>query len=143
LGGSAYIIGRNLATGHSFAEGVQAAKNFVDDMLQKAKDLISAATSDPKNKDQKDPGNGKASTPARGLPPDGVSPPVSGDVKPGSASRPSEKDKGGQSLWDKNGGEWRYFPGDEYHNPHWDFNPHNAPNSAWQNVPINGLSPEK
>lgn len=60
----------------------------------------------------------------RGLPPEGVHPPVPGDLTPGPASRPSEAGKGGQSLWDKHGGEWRYFPGDKYHNPHWDFNPH-------------------
>jgi hypothetical protein len=23
----------------------------------------------------------------------------------------------GRSLWDGTGGEWRYFPGDKYHNP--------------------------
>jgi hypothetical protein len=82
--------------------------------------------------------------PARGLPPEGVSPPVSGKVTPGPASRPSEQRRGGQSLWDEKGGEWRYFPGDNYHNPHWDYNPHNLPKATpWQNVPIDNLPPVK
>lgn len=76
---------------------------------------------------------------ARGLPPEGIRPPVSGDLTPGPASRPSEVDKGGQSLWDGRGGEWRYFPGDRRHNPHWDYNPHDVPNSRWQNIQIGGL----
>jgi hypothetical protein len=79
----------------------------------------------------------------RGLPPEGVHPPVPGDLTPGPASRPSEAGKGGQSLWDKDGGEWRYFPGDKYHNPHWDFNPHNTPNAPWENLPIGDLPPVK
>jgi len=81
--------------------------------------------------------------PPRGLPPEGVEPPVAGDLTPGPASRPSEAGKGGQSLWDESGGEWRYFPGDKYHNPHWDFNPHNVPNSPWDNVPIGDQPPVK
>jgi RHS repeat-associated protein len=79
----------------------------------------------------------------RGLPPSGTKPPVEGNVTPGDASRPSEKNKGGKSLWDENGGEWRYFPEDKYHNPHWDYNPHDVPNSAWQNVPIDNKPVEK
>lgn len=79
--------------------------------------------------------------PVRGLPPEGVSPPVEGPLTPGPASRPSEAGKGGQSLWDKHGGEWRYFPGDKWHNPHWDYNGHQNPNSPWDNVPIGGLPP--
>jgi hypothetical protein len=79
--------------------------------------------------------------PARGLPPEGVHPPVSGPISPGPASRPSERNVGGQSLWDEHGGEWRYFPGDKWHNPHWDFNGHSNPNSPWDNIPINGLPP--
>jgi hypothetical protein len=83
-----------------------------------------------------------APPPIRGLPPDGVRPPVSGDLTQGPASRPSEQRRGGQSLWDDNGGEWRYFPGDKWHNPHWDYNPHNVPRgSEWQNVPIDNLPP--
>jgi hypothetical protein len=100
-------------------------------------------------KDGPAPGNGPEPPPnpqqprVRGLPPPGVSPPVAGDLTPGPASRPSEVRKGGQSLWDENGGEWRYFPGDQYHNPHWDFNPHKNPNEPWENVPIGGLPPVK
>lgn len=82
-------------------------------------------------------------TPARGLPPEGINPPVDGQCKPGPASRPSERDKGGQSLWDPNGGEWRWFPGDKWHNPHWDQNPHDTPSSPWVNVPHGGLPPVK
>ena len=66
-------------------------------------------------------------------------PPVEGEVTEGPASRPSEQEKGGKSLWDKKGGEWRYFPGDKHHNPHWDHNPHDSPNSPWENVPIGDL----
>lgn len=79
--------------------------------------------------------------PARGLPPEGVHPPIDGSLTPGPASRPSERSVGGQSLWDEHGGEWRYFPGDKWHNPHWDYNPHSNPNSPWDNIPINGLPP--
>ncbi|MBP7263999.1 MAG: RHS repeat-associated core domain-containing protein [Spirochaetia bacterium] len=79
----------------------------------------------------------------RGMPPDGVRPPVAGGVKAGPASRPSEQVKGGQSLWDQNGGEWRYFPEDNYHNPHWDYNSHASPNSPWINIQIGNLPPRK
>jgi hypothetical protein len=79
----------------------------------------------------------------RGLPPEGVAQPVEGEVKPGPASRPSERDKGGQSLWDDKRGEWRYSPEDKWHNPHWDYNPHDKPSSPWQNVPIGPLPPRK
>lgn len=74
----------------------------------------------------------------RGLPPEGVDPPVEDPAKLETrpASRPSEVQKGGQSLWDEKGGEWRYSPEDKYHNPHWDYNPHSSTNSPWQNVPI-------
>jgi hypothetical protein len=95
---------------------------------------------------KQDGGNGQAdppppAPPARGLPPEGVHPPVAGPLAPGPASRPSERSVGGQSLWDEHGGEWRYFPGDKWHNPHWDHNPHSNPNSPWDNIPINGLPP--
>ncbi|HZN78690.1 MAG TPA: hypothetical protein VFC01_03225 [Mycobacterium sp.] len=79
----------------------------------------------------------------RGLPPEGLQPPVSGTLTPGPASRPSEQRVGGQSLWDEKGGEWRYYPGNKHHNPHWDYNPHDVPNARWQNVPINNLPPVK
>lgn len=85
---------------------------------------------------------GAAGMPAsRGLPPGGVYPPVEGKVTEGPASRPSEQARGGQSLWDEKGGEWRYFPGDKYHNPHWDYNAHNTPTSPWQNIAIGDLPP--
>jgi len=61
-----------------------------------------------------------------------------------AASRPSEAAKGGQSLWDPSGGEWRYFGSDQFHNPHWDYNPWNRdPNTPWQNIPIGSLPVEK
>jgi hypothetical protein len=80
----------------------------------------------------------------RGLPPEGIDPPVSGPLTEGPASRPSERRVGGRSLWDEHGGEWRYFPGDHWHNPHWDYNPHSTSSgrgSEWDNIPINGLPP--
>ena len=83
--------------------------------------------------------------PERGLPPAGIKPPIpdADQCRPGPASRPSEREKGGKSLWDPRGGEWRYFPGDKWHNPHWDYNPHDRPASPWQNVPIGDLPPVK
>jgi len=39
--------------------------------------------------------------------------------------------------------EWRWLPGDKWHNPHWDHNPHNGPSSPWVNVPHGGLPPVK
>lgn len=80
-----------------------------------------------------------------GLPPEGIKPPIpeADQCKPGPASRPSERDKGGQSLWDPNGGEWRWFPGDKWHNPHWDHNAHDGKSSPWVNVPHGGLPPVK
>jgi len=78
--------------------------------------------------------------PARGLPPDRVHPPVGGDLTVGPASRPSEQAKGGLSLWDGKGGEWRYDPGtNQWHNPHWDYNPHDTKFSEWQNIQIGQL----
>lgn len=76
-----------------------------------------------------------------GLPPDGVHPPVEGPLTEGDPSRPSAQGRGGKSLWDHKGGEWRYFPGDKWHNPHWDYNPHTIPRSGWDNIPINGFPP--
>jgi len=74
------------------------------------------------------------------LPPDGVHPPVGGDLTVGPASRPSEQAKGGLSLWDGKGGEWRYDPGtNQWHNPHWDYNPHDTKFSEWQNIQIGQL----
>jgi hypothetical protein len=45
----------------------------------------------------------------RGLPPEGIRPPVPGKLTPGPASRPSEQAKGGQSLWDGTGGSGATF----------------------------------
>jgi hypothetical protein len=81
--------------------------------------------------------------PERGLPPEGVNPPSEGECEVGPASRPSEQAKGGKSLRDKKGGEWRWYGGDKWHNPHWDHHPHNAPNSGWVNIPHGGLPPVK
>jgi hypothetical protein len=91
--------------------------------------------------DSKDEGEERV----RGLPPEGVAPPVAepDKLEAGPASRPSEQQKGGQSLWDADGGEWRYAPEDKWHNPHWDYNPHDAPKSPWENVPIGNLPPRK
>jgi RHS repeat-associated protein len=76
----------------------------------------------------------------QGLPPDGVTPPVDNpqDYTPGPATRGN-----GQSLWGPKGDEWRYFPGDNWHNPHWDYNPWDSWSSPWQNVPIGDLPPVK
>ncbi|WP_069601553.1 WXG100 family type VII secretion target [Mycobacterium kyorinense] len=80
--------------------------------------------------------------PAPGLPPEGVRPPVAGNLTVGPASRPSEQAKGGMSLWDEKGGEWRYDPGtDKWHNPHWDFNQHDTKFPEWQNIQIGELPP--
>ncbi len=75
-----------------------------------------------------------------GLPPDGVTPPGEGPFTIGPASRRSEP---GLSLWDSNGGEWRYAPEDAFHNPHWDYNPWNHATDKWQNIPIDSLPPRK
>jgi len=75
----------------------------------------------------------------RGLPPPGVMPPNYDPEtwRNGPASRPSEVARGGQSLYDPEGGEWRYFPEDEYHHPHWDYNPNTGGNPhPWENVPL-------
>jgi hypothetical protein len=79
----------------------------------------------------------------RGLPPEGLRPPVPGNLTPGPASRPSERALDGQSLWDEKGGEWRYFPGDKHHNPHWDYNPHDRKNAQWTTFPSGISHPAK
>jgi hypothetical protein len=78
-----------------------------------------------------------------GLPPEGIRPPVEGELKPGPPSRSKERSLGRQHLWDENGGEWRYHPDDRWHNPHWDYNPHDTPNRKWDEIPIGGLPPLK
>lgn len=75
--------------------------------------------------------------PARGLPPSNIKPPVK--CVEGPASRPSEVAQGGRSLWDERGGEWRYYPGNQQHNPHWDYNAHTPANPSWTNIPIGGM----
>ncbi len=97
-----------------------------DRPLSPADDSTGDSTSDPR---------------PEGLPPDGVRPPVDEPLTEGDPSRPSAQGRGGKSLWDQNGGEWRYFPGDKWHHPHWDYNPHTNPRSEWDNIPINGLPP--
>jgi hypothetical protein len=79
----------------------------------------------------------------RGLPPEGVRPPVEGELTPGPPSKAKERRRGGTHLWDENGGEWRYHPEDRFHNPHWDYNPHDRPNRKWDEIPIGGLPPLK
>ncbi|MDT5230440.1 MAG: hypothetical protein QOJ56_1473 [Mycobacterium sp.] len=81
--------------------------------------------------------------PHPGLPPEGVRPPIPGKLTPGPASKSRARRFGGESLWDENGGEWRYFPGDKYRNPHWDYNPNDRNNPDWENIPIGGLPPHK
>jgi len=76
-----------------------------------------------------------------GLPPEGLLPPVENADQ--CTIGPATRARAGQSLWDPNGGEWRYDPGDDWHNPHWDYNPWTHPYSPWQNVPIKGLPPVK
>lgn len=93
-----------------------------------------------------EPGPPDPTPPVEGIPPDGVMPPVGGDFTPGPPSRPSVSARGGKSLWDESGGEWRYFPGDKWRNPHWDYNPHSTPSgrgSEWQNIPIGDLPSHK
>jgi hypothetical protein len=83
----------------------------------------------------------------RGMPPEGVRPPVEGKLTPGPPSRSKERRRGAQHLWDENGGEWRYDPGDRpgdrWHNPHWDYNPHLPHDREWKNIPIGDLPPHK
>jgi RHS repeat-associated protein len=72
-----------------------------------------------------------------GLPPRGVKSPVEGcEVRPSTRGD-------GSSLWDRQGGEWRYAPENARHNPHWDYNPWDSWNSEWQNVPIANQPPHK
>jgi hypothetical protein len=56
----------------------------------------------------------------KGLPPPGTKPPVANPEQCKVA--PSTRGDG-SSTWDPNGGEWRYAPEDQWHNPHWDYNP--------------------
>ena len=84
---------------------------------------------------------GKLLGPERGLPPEGIKPPIEGELKEGPASRPSEVSKGGKSLYDEKGGEWRWDPGtNDWHNPHWDYKPAGSPKIPWQNIPWGNLA---
>jgi PPE family len=80
--------------------------------------------------------------PVRGRAPDGIHPPVEGPLEPGPPSRPSERAKGSEHLWDDQGGEWRYHGDDRGHSPHWDYKPPGK-NSRWQRIPIGDLPPLK
>jgi PPE family len=80
--------------------------------------------------------------PVRGRPPEGLRPPVDGNLTPGPPSRAREQRKGAEHLWDDQGGEWRYHGEDSSHNPHWDYKPPGK-YSEWEQIPIGGLPPEK
>jgi hypothetical protein len=61
-------------------------------------------------------------------------------LKPGTGSRPSAS---GASLWDEQGGEWRYHPDDAFHYAHWDYNDHAASDTPWRSIPVKNASPWK
>lgn len=69
-------------------------------------------------------------------------PSAKGKLKEGAPSRNKPRSRGEKSLYDEKGGEWRYSPGDKYHNPHWDYKPAGK-SQQWQNVPIDGKPPVK
>ena len=51
-----------------------------------------------------------------------------------TSSRITSNDK---SYWDPQGGEWQLHKPDPWHSePHWNYNPWNSWNSAWQNRPL-------
>jgi hypothetical protein len=79
------------------------------------------------------------------MPSPGVVPPVRNPdrLRPGNASRPAWSAAAGRSLWDEQGGEWRYHSGDDWHQPHWDYNAHNDPNTPWRGIAIKGRAPWK
>ena len=61
-----------------------------------------------------------------------------------SSKSPSQRARGGLSLWHARGRKWRYAPEDEWRNPHWDYDPWNeGPNTKWQNLPIGDVPPHK
>jgi hypothetical protein len=90
-------------------------------------------------------GRAGAETGPWGLPPAEAVPPVRNPARlqPGTASLPSMAATGGPSLWDEQGGEWQYHPGDLWHNPHWNYNEHSQPNTPWRSIPIGTASPWK
>jgi hypothetical protein len=55
----------------------------------------------------------------------------------GPPSRAKAAARGETSYWDPDGGEWRWSQ-NPYHPPHWDYNPHDVPSSAWQNIDPDG-----
>ena len=69
-------------------------------------------------------------------------PPTKGKLKEGNPSRKKPSERGEKSLYDKEGGEWRYSPEDKYHNPHWDYKSPGK-NQKWENIPIDDLPPKK
>jgi hypothetical protein len=79
----------------------------------------------------------------RALPPPDIVPPVRnpGRLTPGVTSRTKEAWFGGNSLWDEDGGEWRYIPSDRWGRSYWDYNGHAGPNSPWQKISAN-ISPQ-
>ncbi len=80
--------------------------------------------------------------PVRGRAPEGIHPPVEGPLTPGPPSRARERRKGGEHLWDDQGGEWRYHGEDSDHNPHWDYKPPGK-NTEWEQIPIGDVPPMK
>jgi hypothetical protein len=79
----------------------------------------------------------------RGLPPDGIRPPVPGKLTPGPASRPSEQAKAARVFGTTPAASGATFLATNTTIRHWDFNPHNTPNAPWENVPIDNLPPVK
>lgn len=148
---------------HWYAERLARADSFVGERLQAKAAELDGIRFDGENQGHSghvqlvdnrfklDPQGGGQPAPdpaprVRGLPPPGVHPPVEGPLTEGPASRARERRFGGRSLWDERGGEWRYAPEDDHHNPHWDYNPHSTPSgrgSDWENVPVGGLPPRK
>lgn len=68
-------------------------------------------------------------------------PPVSGRFMEGVPSRQKPRSRGEKSLYDEQGGEWRYAKEDKYHNPHWDYK--RSASSQWENISINGKPTQK
>lgn len=69
-------------------------------------------------------------------------PPREGKYREGDPSRNKPRSRGEKSLYDEKGGEWRYDPGDKYHNPHWNYKP-SGKAQEWQNISVDGLPPRK
>lgn len=127
--------------------GNQVFQNKKPDGKGENAPVASPPITDPGDESNLEPGEEPAlqpdsKQPARGLPPEGVLPPGYGpDWEVGPASRPSEAEQGGKSVYDPQGGEWRYFPGDKHHHPHWDHKPSPGRGSDWENVPLKPGAP--